>query len=810
MIYDCIPFFNELDILKLRLHTLSPYVDRFVIEEATVTFSGEPKELCFEKNKELFIDFLPKIDYIIVDDSPQAATTHERDKYQKNNLIKGLNKLNENDIIIFSDVDEIPDPAVLQKIIAGFDPDKIYHLAQRMFYCYLNMEEISGSLLSITGEFAGVEKKQWLGTKIFSVKNLPDSGIVDIREADPDNECSIRVPDGGWHFGYMGGKGEKDVSRRIGVKVQAAAHQEYNSRDFLAEAQDKLILGQDIFGRAAEFIRVEIDDSFPAYLRENQEEYAHLIMPHIGKGKTGFTKAAMKVKRFTRKAIRKSGRIYTKAAEQFKLSIMAAGILMGFIISLLPEFYLSFINRAAGDDYGYGSLTRQAWVDSCSLLEVIKAAGRTVRQYYYGWQGTWLSVFLFGFHPEVFHEKAYFVVTILALAMWIGVTALVLHYFLVRKAGFTKSGFVAISFLFLLIQIQFIPGTKSSLFWYNGIIHYLLPYTLCLLLVYLLDSFANYKDGSFGWGCFTGILLLMAILGGASYQAALFAPIITVCYIAAEYWKQKRKTIFLLFLPLSVQILGLIISMKAPGNQVRGGQDFGFSLAKAAETIGRSLVEGCRQIGVYLTEKPLAMIGLILMAVTVFYVWSRTEAKHRYPYPGLVAVTSFGIYCALWAPELYAGTDVSRGVDNIYFQAFVMMVLIISCYTGGWLKYQGRLRELPISRSVVPALAVCLLLTGVFRSNIKDTTFWQCLDYIVSGQAGDYREQMNIQTAVLLDEDVKDVVIPFINDVQGPLMHMPATGDETAWTNTVMKEFYGKDSVIAIDRGIWNEKYGRN
>ena len=64
MIYDCIPFFNELDILNLRLHILDPIVDKFIIEEATVTFSGQPKELCFEKNKDMFREFLPKIEYI--------------------------------------------------------------------------------------------------------------------------------------------------------------------------------------------------------------------------------------------------------------------------------------------------------------------------------------------------------------------------------------------------------------------------------------------------------------------------------------------------------------------------------------------------------------------------------------------------------------------------------------------------------------------------------------------------------------------------------------------------------------------------
>ena len=123
MVYDCIPFFNELDILKLRLHILDPIVDRFIIEESTVTFSGQPKELCFEKNKEMFREFLPKIEYIVVDDSPVDISTHERDKYQKNALIKGLKDATDKDVIILSDADEIPNPKVLKEIIAEFDPE---------------------------------------------------------------------------------------------------------------------------------------------------------------------------------------------------------------------------------------------------------------------------------------------------------------------------------------------------------------------------------------------------------------------------------------------------------------------------------------------------------------------------------------------------------------------------------------------------------------------------------------------------------------------------------------------------------------
>lgn len=302
MIYDCIPFFNELDILKLRMHIMSPYVDKFVIEEAALMFSGEPKPMIFADNRKMFAEFEDKILYVAVEDSPSdIATTHERDRFQKNQLIRALAGCSPEDIIIFSDVDEIPNPKVLKEIIENFDASKVYHLAQRMFYCFLNMEEISGNLLSITGEFPGVNKKQWLGTKVCSFGKLPKEGIVYLREVSPEAKESIRVADGGWHFGYMGGNGEKNVARRISEKVQAAAHQEYNESKYLTEAVDRLLCGGDIFGRNAKFIRVEVDESYPDYLREHIEEYNYLIAPPVSKFRIAWKKTVLAVKEFLRK-----------------------------------------------------------------------------------------------------------------------------------------------------------------------------------------------------------------------------------------------------------------------------------------------------------------------------------------------------------------------------------------------------------------------------------------------------------------------------------------------------------------------------
>ncbi len=91
-------------------------------------------------------------------------------------------------------------------------------------------------------------------------------------------ECGIRVDDGGWHFGYMGGHGEKDVKKRVAEKVRSAAHQEYNKAEVLSDVADWIKDGKDIFGRDASFTLVKIDESFPQYLREQTDEYEFLIL----------------------------------------------------------------------------------------------------------------------------------------------------------------------------------------------------------------------------------------------------------------------------------------------------------------------------------------------------------------------------------------------------------------------------------------------------------------------------------------------------------------------------------------------------
>lgn len=278
MVYDSFQFFNELDILKLRMNVLNDVVDYFVISESTVTFSGDPKPLYYNENKEMFKEFEHKIIHNIVDDTPMDCNAFMRDHHQKCAVARGLKDCKPDDIVIFSDVDEIPNPDTLRELLPNVEDGKIYMMAQRLFYCYLDMEEVSGNLLSVTGEFDDVEKKQWLGTKVCRYSVLDNYTTEELRNKE-QKAIGVRVPNGGWHFSYMGGGKKQSTADRVKYKIKSAAHQEYNNRHILWNVKKNIKNMQDIFGRESKLQLVEIDETYPKYLRDHLDEYKYLLYP---------------------------------------------------------------------------------------------------------------------------------------------------------------------------------------------------------------------------------------------------------------------------------------------------------------------------------------------------------------------------------------------------------------------------------------------------------------------------------------------------------------------------------------------------
>ena len=175
-VYDCFLFFNEIDLLKLRMNILNDVVDFFVIVESNKTFTYKDKKLFFDENKELFYEFKDKIIHVVIDDTPESfgvlkyinepTTIDEKTKnlvlkyvdestgwnhnlkehrqwgvetYQRESIIKGLINCNDEDIVIISDLDEIPNPEEIKKMVETINDSDVFEFKQNMYYYYINL-----------------------------------------------------------------------------------------------------------------------------------------------------------------------------------------------------------------------------------------------------------------------------------------------------------------------------------------------------------------------------------------------------------------------------------------------------------------------------------------------------------------------------------------------------------------------------------------------------------------------------------------------------------------------------------------------
>ena len=251
MIYDCFLFFNELDLLEIRLLELAAVVDRFVLVEATKTFQGAPKPLFFAQHRDRFANFLDRIIHVVVDEEPEGLDAWGREHYQRNQMVRGLVGCDPDDVVLISDLDEIPRPSA---ILDYQDEPGIKALMQDFYYYFLNCKSV-------------YFKWPW-GTRMVYFRDLTTP--QDIR----NHEDVTRVINGGWHFSFLGG-----VDRII-EKLEAFSHTEFNADYYKDPLRLRAIIeaGQDLFDRDLfDYEVVPLDESFPEVVLRRRSDFSHLI-----------------------------------------------------------------------------------------------------------------------------------------------------------------------------------------------------------------------------------------------------------------------------------------------------------------------------------------------------------------------------------------------------------------------------------------------------------------------------------------------------------------------------------------------------
>jgi beta-1,4-mannosyl-glycoprotein beta-1,4-N-acetylglucosaminyltransferase len=242
-VYDCFPFFNELDLLKIRLETLKELDPIHVLVEATTTHTGLPKPLYFEENKELFKDY--NIRHIITE-LPNNGDYWLAENKQRDAIIAGLYDAEDEDLIIISDLDEIARPDRIRlfdvHIVAGLKMDKYSY--------YINCLEGA---------------QCWEVPKLTTFAHLKTTTPNKLRNGGHDTI----ILDAGWHMSFLGGVA------KMREKLFSYAHTETVTADLLNNLERKFERGESMWGTDLwRFVRV--DETFPKVVQENKQFYEQI------------------------------------------------------------------------------------------------------------------------------------------------------------------------------------------------------------------------------------------------------------------------------------------------------------------------------------------------------------------------------------------------------------------------------------------------------------------------------------------------------------------------------------------------------
>ena len=279
MIYDCFSFFNELDLLEIRLNVLRDVVDRFVLVEAGETHTGKPKPFLFEENRARFAEFADRIEYVRIERFPAGHDAWWNENFQRNEILKGLAGANPDDVVMISDLDEIPRPEVVARLARQKGVWRFNHVSYGFYLNFIDLRcrNMCGTKMmsyrDLTTGFDGVKTSydEFLpedlnvGTTVTKVRRRPFP-------RERGGERLVRCA--GWHFTCLGG------AKALLAKMRAVApHHGFDPDDpslTVEKIESMLARGQ---GPALKMncFAVPLDDTFPRYLLDNRERYSHLI-----------------------------------------------------------------------------------------------------------------------------------------------------------------------------------------------------------------------------------------------------------------------------------------------------------------------------------------------------------------------------------------------------------------------------------------------------------------------------------------------------------------------------------------------------
>lgn len=253
-IYDCFMFYNELDLLEIRLNELNDVVDYFVLVEGEKTHQNKQKEMLFQKNADRYKNFMSKIIHVVVPaEKYKNDDSMYNDRMQRKHICIGLESAEDDDNIIISDLDEIPSAESVKIAIKENKFPILFN--QILHYYFLNTQaQENGSVIN-QGSCMLKKKMFFENTQVTRERRMP----------------FYSINNGGWHFSFLGNE------NHVLNKLQNYAHDDWNKESFdnVKKRFESLV---DPLNRSTMKLNKVDDLSYlPEYVKNNLEKFKKYI-----------------------------------------------------------------------------------------------------------------------------------------------------------------------------------------------------------------------------------------------------------------------------------------------------------------------------------------------------------------------------------------------------------------------------------------------------------------------------------------------------------------------------------------------------
>lgn len=338
-----------------------------------------------------------------------------------------------------------------------------------------------------------------------------------------------------------------------------------------------------------------------------------------------------------------------------------------------------------GDDFEYGAYSHRALENGEGVLGALGGAGKMVVKSYQIWQGTFSSIFLMALQPGIWGEEYYHLTPFLLLFLLLSALFFFMDSVFRKILRAEKREVLFLFFLAAFLMIQLAPAPVSAFYWWNGAIHYTGAMAFLLYMVSFMIRAAAAEKGKAAY--IAGACIAAVMVGGGNLVTALIGCVLIVYALTAAGLFKRKNLLKYILIPGTTLAAAFIFNAAAPGNWIRQDQSGELIQYGVVGSIIKSF-EVCIEYAL----GEWSDVFWILMILAALPLLSKIASRCRfsYPLPGIVSLAAFCMLAAMYTPQLYATGEYDTGrIQNIIYDMFVILTLVLEFYWIGWIQKQN-------------------------------------------------------------------------------------------------------------------------